>query len=270
MKRLGRIWTVIVYLFLYAPMFILFIGSFNDGKDLSEFEGFTLGNYADLFRNSHLVGLLGNSVLLALCSAVLATLLGTLAALGIKAMRGRLRRLVMSLTNIPLVNPEIVTGVSLALLFVFIGRRMLSTENVFGFATLLIAHVTFCLPYVILSVMPKLHQLDPSLMDAAQDLGCTPLKGFFKVVLPELTPGIVSGAIRLRHLLLRLRAALRHPARGDLHLHAQAGPALALRDVHTHVLPYPHRHGRHEHHPGPRREEAEKTHKKRMNRKGKK
>lgn len=195
MKRLGRIWTVIVYLFLYAPMFILFIGSFNDGKDLSEFEGFTLGNYADLFRNSHLVGLLGNSVLLALCSAVLATLLGTLAALGIKAMRGRLRRLVMSLTNIPLVNPEIVTGVSLALLFVFIGRRMLSTENVFGFATLLIAHVTFCLPYVILSVMPKLHQLDPSLMDAAQDLGCTPLKGFFKVVLPELTPGIVSGAI---------------------------------------------------------------------------
>src|SRR5699024_8198245 len=143
MKRLGRIWTVIVYLFLYAPMFILFIGSFNDGKDLSEFEGFTLGNYADLFSNSHLVGLLGNSVLLALCSAVLATLLGTLAALGIKAMRGRLRRLVMSLTNIPLVNPEIVTGVSLALLFVFIGRRMLSTENVFGFATLLIAHVTF-------------------------------------------------------------------------------------------------------------------------------
>ena len=168
MQRLGRIWTVIVYLFLYAPMFILFIGSFNDGKDLSEFEGFTLGNYADLFRNSHLVGLLGNSVLLALCSAVLATLLGTLAALGIKAMRGRLRRLVMSLTNIPLVNPEIVTGVSLALLFVFIGRRMLSTENVFGFATLLIAHVTFCLPYVILSVMPKLHQLDPSLMDAAR------------------------------------------------------------------------------------------------------
>ena len=203
MKRLGRIWTVIVYLFLYAPMFILFIGSFNDGKDLSEFEGFTLGNYADLFRNSHLVGLLGNSVLLALCSAVLATLLGTLAALGIKAMRGRLRRLVMSLTNIPLVNPEIVTGVSLALLFVFIGRRMLSTENVFGFATLLIAHVTFCLPYVILSVMPKLHQLDPSLMDAAQDLGCTPLKGFFKVVLPELTPGIVSGAIMAFTLLNR-------------------------------------------------------------------
>ena len=195
MKRLGRIWTVIVYLFLYAPMFILFIGSFNDGKDLSEFEGFTLGNYADLFRNSHLVGLLGNSVLLALCSAVLATLLGTLAALGIKAMRGRLRRLVMSLTNIPLVNPEIVTGVSLALLFVFIGRRMLSTENVFGFATLLIAHVTFCLPYVILSVMPKLRQLDPNIYEAAQDLGDHGFHAFRSVILPEIMPGVVNGLI---------------------------------------------------------------------------
>ena len=122
-------------------------------------------------------------------------MLGTLAALGIQAMRGKLRRTVMTLTNIPLVNPEIVTGVSLALLFVFIGRKMLNTENILGFTTLLIAHVTFCLPYVILSVMPKLRQLDPSLMDAAQDLGCTPMQGFFKVVFPELLPGIVSGAI---------------------------------------------------------------------------
>lgn len=195
MKRFGRIWTAIVYLFLYAPMVILFIGSFNDGKDLSEFEGFTFDNYVDLFRNSHLLGLLLNSLILAVCAAAIATVLGTLAALGIQAMRGRLRRTVMTLTNIPLVNPEIVTGVSLALLFVFIGRKMLHTENILGFTTLLIAHVTFCLPYVILSVMPKLRQLDPSLMDAAQDLGCTPTQGFFKVVLPELLPGIVSGAI---------------------------------------------------------------------------
>ena len=195
MKRLGRIWTVIVYIFLYAPMVILYIGSFNDGKDLSEFEGFTFDNYADLFRNSHLLGLLLNSLILAVCAAALATVLGTLAALGIQAMRGKLRRTVMTLTNIPLVNPEIVTGVSLALLFVFIGRKMLNTENILGFTTLLIAHVTFCLPYVILSVMPKLRQLDPSLMDAAQDLGCTPMQGFFKVVFPELLPGIVSGAI---------------------------------------------------------------------------
>ena len=195
MRRLGKIWTFIVYLFLYAPMIVLFVGSFNSGKDLSEFEGFTLANYADLFRDSHSLGLLLNSVILGLASAALATLLGTVAALGIHSLRGRIRSLVMTLTNIPLVNPEIVTGISLSLLFVFIGRYMLGTENILGFGTLLIAHVTFNLPYVILSVMPKLRQMDPSLMDAAQDLGCTPLKGFFKVLLPQLLPGIISGAI---------------------------------------------------------------------------
>lgn len=195
MRRLGKIWTFIVYLFLYAPMIVLFVGSFNNGKDLSEFEGFTLANYADLFRDSHSLGLLFNSVILGLASAALATLLGTVAALGIHSLRGRIRSLVMTLTNIPLVNPEIVTGISLSLLFVFIGRYMLGTENILGFGTLLIAHVTFNLPYVILSVMPKLRQTDPSLMDAAQDLGCTPLKGFFKVLLPQLLPGIISGAI---------------------------------------------------------------------------
>ena len=195
MRRLGKIWTFIVYLFLYAPMIVLFVGSFNNGKDLSEFEGFTLANYADLFRDSHSLGLLLNSVILGLASAALATLLGTVAALGIHSLRGRIRSLVMTLTNIPRVNPEIVTGISLSLLFVFIGRYMLGTENILGFGTLLIAHVTFNLPYVILSVMPKLRQMDPSLMDAAQDLGCTPLKGFFKVLLPQLLPGIISGAI---------------------------------------------------------------------------
>ena len=195
MKRLGKIWTFIVYLFLYAPMIVLFVGSFNDGKDLSEFEGFTFDNYIDFFRDSDLMGLLLNSIILAVSSALLATILGTLASLGIQAMRGRIRSLVMSLTNIPLVNPEIVTGVSLSLLFVFVGRNMLGTENVLGFGTLLIAHMTFNLPYVILSVMPKLRQMDSSLMDAAQDLGCTPAQGFFKVVLPELWPGIISGAI---------------------------------------------------------------------------
>lgn len=195
MKRLGKVWTFLVYLFLYAPMIVLFVGSFNDGKDLSEFEGFTLSNYLDLFTDSGALGLLLNSVILGLASAALATLLGTVAAVGIHAMRGRIRRLVMTLTNIPLVNPEIVTGISLALLFVFIGRGILGTDNVLGFGTLLIAHVTFNLPYVILSVMPKLRQTDPSLMDAAQDLGCTPLQGFFKVLLPQLLPGIISGAI---------------------------------------------------------------------------
>ena len=195
MKRLGKVWTAIVLLFLYAPMIVLFVGSFNDGRDLSEFEGFTFDNYLDFFADSDSLRLLANSLILAVTSAAIATALGTLATLGIHAMRGRMRRAVMSLTNIPLVNPEIVSGISLALLFVLVGRVMLSKEDILGFATLLIAHVTFCLPYVILSVMPKLRQLDPSLMDAAQDLGCTPAQGFFKVVLPELLPGIISGAI---------------------------------------------------------------------------
>lgn len=195
MKRLGRVWTALILLFLYLPMIVLFVGSFNDGKDLSEFEGFTLDNYVNLFRDSDALALLGNSVILAVSSSLLATLLGTMAAVGIFSMRGRMRRAVMTLTNIPLVNPEIVTGVSLSLLFVFVGRFMLHTENILGFATLLIAHTTFNLPYVILSVMPKLQQMDSSLMDAAQDLGCTPAQGFFKVVLPELWPGIISGAI---------------------------------------------------------------------------
>lgn len=195
MKRLGKVWTVIVYLFLYMPMIVLFIGSFNDGKDLSEFEGFTLSNYVTLFRDTDSLALLLNSVILAVSSALLATLIGTFAAVGIHAMRGRIRSLVMTVTNIPLVNPEIVTGVSLSLLFVFVGRGLMHTENVLGFTTLLIAHVTFNLPYVILSVMPKLRQMDGQLMDAAQDLGCTPVQGFFKVVLPELWPGIISGAI---------------------------------------------------------------------------
>ena len=195
MRRLGRVWTAIVLIFLYAPMIVLFVGSFNDGRDLSDFEGFTFDNYLDFFADSDSLRLLANSLILALSAAAIATVLGTLATLGIHAMRGRLRRTVMTLTNIPLVNPEIVTGISLSLLFVFVGRSMLGTENVLGFGTLLIAHVTFCLPYVILSVMPKLRQTDASLLDAALDLGCTPLKGYFTVLLPQLTPGIIAGAI---------------------------------------------------------------------------
>ena len=195
MRRAGKIWTALVLLFLYLPMIVLFVGSFNDGRDLSEFEGFTFDNYLDFFADSGSLRLLANSFILAISSSLLATALGTMAAVGIHAMRGKMRRAVMTLTNIPLVNPEIVTGVSLSLLFVFIGRNMLGTENILGFGTLLIAHVTFNLPYVILSVMPKLRQTDPSLMDAAQDLGCTPVQGFFKVMLPELWPGIIAGAI---------------------------------------------------------------------------
>lgn len=194
MKRLGRIYTFIVFLFLYIPMIVLIVASFSTGKDLASFEGFTFSRYAELFRDTGLIGLLGNSILVAVLSSLCATVLGTAAALGIHSMGARMRRLVMSVTNIPLTNPEIVTGISLSLLFVFIGTLM-KVDDVLGFGTLLIAHITFNLPYVILSVMPKLRQMDPSLRDAALDLGCTPIQAFFKVIMYEILPGVISGAM---------------------------------------------------------------------------
>ena len=157
-------------------------------------EGLHLSQYGELFRDRSLLRLLGNSVLVAILSSLIATILGTMAALGIHAMRGRMRRIVLGVTNIPLTNPEIVTGVALALLFAFAGT-MLKINSILGFWTLLIAHVTFNLPYVILSVMPKLVQMDPDLAEAAQDLGCTPFQAFTKVVIHEILPGIVSGAL---------------------------------------------------------------------------
>ena len=195
MKRAGRIYTALIFLFLYIPMIVLFVASFNTGKDISDFEGFTFARYGELFRDATLLPLLGNSLLLALISSLIATVLGTAAAVGIHGMRGRIRRIVMTVTNIPMVSPEIVTGISLSLLFVFMGRFMLGRENVLGFTTLLVAHVTFNLPYIILNVMPKLSQMDPSLNDAALDLGCTPVQAFFKVIIHEIMPGIISGAM---------------------------------------------------------------------------
>ncbi len=194
MKNFNKVFTVIVLLFLYIPMIVLAVGSFNSGMDIAVFKGFTLENYSELFRDSVLLPLLLNSVIVALLSSVFATILGTCAALGIHSMGPRLRKFTMGITNIPLTNPEIVTGVSLALLFAFIGT-VLKINNILGFTTLLIAHITFNLPYVILSVMPKLRQMDPNLREAALDLGCTPWQAFYKVVIHEITPGIVSGAL---------------------------------------------------------------------------
>ncbi len=194
MKRFNRVFTILVLLFLYIPMIVLAVGSFNSGTSLSVFKGFTLNQYAELFRDGTLLPLLGNSLLIAVISAACATILGTTAAFGIRASRPRMRRLIMSMTNIPMTNPEIVTGVSLALLFAFLGGLM-KNNNVLGFGTLLIAHITFNLPYVILSVMPKLSQMDPNLTEAALDLGCTPVQAFLKVTLHEILPGIISGAM---------------------------------------------------------------------------
>ena len=195
MKKVNRIITILIFVFLYAPMAVLVVGSFNTGKDLTQFEGFTLMQYVEVFRDRSLLTLLGNSLLISILASGIATAFGTVAAVGIHSLKPRLRRTVMSLTNIPMTNPDIVTGISLSLLFVFVGSKMLGQRNSLTFWTLLIAHITFSLPYVILNVMPKLQQMDRSLTDAAMDLGCTPIQSFFKVTIHEIMPGIVSGAI---------------------------------------------------------------------------
>ena len=195
MKKTNRFLTILIFIFLYIPMFVLIVASFNTGKDITRFEGFTLARYAELFHDEHLLKLLGNSLLVSIIASLVATVFGTLSAVGINALNPKLRQTAMTLTNIPMTNPDIVTGVSLGLLFVFVGTKMLGQRDSLTFWTLLIAHITFSLPYVILNVMPKLKQMDRSLTDAAMDLGCTPRQAFFKVTLPEIMPGIISGGI---------------------------------------------------------------------------
>ena len=195
MKKAIKVITVLIFIFLYIPMVVLIVGSFNEGKSLARFDGFTFEQYAELFRDADLLGLLLNSLIIAVLSSSIATIFGTIAAVGIQGLGPKLRKTVMTLTDIPMTNPDIVTGISLSLLFIFVGTNMLGQRNSLTFWTLLIAHITFNLPYVILNVMPKLSQMDRSLTDAAMDLGCTPLQSFFKVTLHEIMPGIVAGFI---------------------------------------------------------------------------
>ena len=195
MRKTNRFLTILMFIFLYLPMAVLVVASFNTGKNITQFEGFTLQQYVRLFQDDKLLGLLGNSLLIAVLSSLIATVFGTLSAVGINNLSPKMRNFVMGLTNIPMTNPDIVTGVSLSLLFVFVGSNLLGHKESLNFWTLLIAHVTFSLPYVILNVMPKLRQMDSSLTDAAMDLGCTPAQAFFKVTLPEIMPGILAGGI---------------------------------------------------------------------------
>ena len=195
MKKTNRILTILIFIFLYIPMAVLIVASFNTGKDVTQFEGFTFQRYAELLRDEDLLHLLGNSLLVSILASSIATVFGTVAAVGINRLKPRMRKVAMTLTNIPMTNPDIVTGVSLSLLFVFVGSKLLGQRNSLTFWTLLIAHITFNLPYVILNVMPTLHQMDSSLVDAAMDLGCTPLQAFFKVTIHEIMPGILSGGI---------------------------------------------------------------------------
>ena len=195
MKHANRALTILIFVFLYIPMAVLIVASFNTGKDITHFDGFTFNQYLELFKDDNLLNLLANSLIISSMSTVIATVFGTVAAVGINSLKPRLRKVAMSLTNIPMTNPDIVTGISLSLLFVFVGSKMLGQRDSLTFWTLLIAHITFNLPYVVLNVMPKLHQMDSSLVNAAMDLGCTPLQSFFKVTIHEIMPGIITGAI---------------------------------------------------------------------------
>ena len=190
---LSKFYLALVFIFLYAPMGVMMVFSFNGTESTYIFEGFSLQWYEKLFHDKVTMDALKNTVVLAVISATIATVLGTLAAVGINSMRNKhIKSSVMTVTNIPMMNPEIVTGISMMLLFVFMGSIFGKTGTL-GFATLIKAHTTFELPYVILNVLPKLRQTDPHHSEAAQDLGCTPFQAFFKVVLPAIMPGIISG-----------------------------------------------------------------------------
>lgn len=195
MKTISKIYTALIFLFLYAPIFVLIVFSFNDTETSSRtvFSGFTLRWYERLFQDRYILEALLNTLIIAVVAALVSTILGTMAAVGINSMKRLPRKLMMNITNFPMVNPEIVTGVSMMLLFVAAAKAMGGRD--LGMVSLIIAHVTFCLPYVILSVLPKLRQMNPNLYEAAQDLGCPPIRAFFKVVLPEIMPGIVTGMI---------------------------------------------------------------------------
>lgn len=190
MKRLSKIYMAAVLLFLYLPIFVLIIYSFNTTKSRTVFSGFTFDWYIRLFQNELILTSLRNTLVISLCAAIVSTVLGTAAAIGINSMKKFSKTVLMQINNIPIINPEIVIGVSLMLLFVFFAGKL---NFSFGFGTLLIAHITFDTPYVVLNVMPKFRQMNPNLYEAAQDLGCNSFMAFFKVVLPEIMPGIVSG-----------------------------------------------------------------------------
>ncbi len=195
MKKFSKLYTALILIFLFAPIAVMILFSFNSGHGFAEFKGFDLKWYRELLKNSEILNALKNSLILAITSSVIATIVGTLAAFGIHHMRKKqLKSAIMTATNIPMMNPEIITGISLMFLFVFVGT-LLGLSTKLGFVTMLIAHVTFCLPYVILNVLPKFKQMDKSLPEAACDLGCTPLQSFFKVQLPCILPGIFTGMI---------------------------------------------------------------------------
>ena len=185
-KTFKGIYLFLIMLFLYLPIFTLMVLSFNGGKTMNAWVGFSLEWYEEMFANRQIMEALGNTVSIAFWAASASTVIGVLACMGISAMKEKPRTLLMGLNNIPLLNADIVTGISLMLSFLMFGISL-------NYGTVLMAHITFCIPYVILSVMPKFRQLENHTYEAALDLGAPPAYAFFKVVLPDIMPGIVSG-----------------------------------------------------------------------------
>lgn len=188
-KGLKRLYTVLIFLFLYAPIIILIVYSFNESKSRGVFSGFTLKWYEELFRNREVMKALSNTMVIAVLTTIAATVLGTFAAIGIHfSKKGPFKQMVMNLNYLPILNPDVVIAVSLIALYRFMGLD-------FGLATILLSHITFCTPYVVLAVLPKLKQMNIHLAEAAMDLGAKPMYALRKVVIPEIMPGIVTGAL---------------------------------------------------------------------------
>lgn len=185
-KVLKGIYLALIILFLYLPIFTLMVLSFNEGKTMNAWTGFSFMWYREMFSNRTIMEALGNTLTIAFWAAAAATVVGVMACIGLNAMKEKHRSFFMGLNNIPLLNADIVTGISLMLSFLLFGISL-------NYGTVLFAHITFCIPYVILSVMPKFRQLENHTFEAALDLGASPAYAFFKVVLPDIMPGIISG-----------------------------------------------------------------------------
>ena len=189
---ISKVLNVLVFAFLYLPIAVLIVFSFNDSKSRTVWSGFSLHWYEELFQDEEILSAFSTTLTVSVLAALIATVLGTAAAIGFHSMRRKPRHLLMTINNIPMTNADIITGVSLMLLFVFTGNLLGFS---LGFGTLLVAHITFNIPYVVLAVLPKLRQLNPNLGEAAMDLGATPWQAFWKVLMPELRPGILNGML---------------------------------------------------------------------------
>ena len=185
-KFLKGLYIAIILLFLYLPIGVLMVLSFNESKSMSIWTGFSTRWYEEMFSNEMILDAVWNTFTIAICAAAVSTVIGVLACLGISRMRSRSQKVIMAFNNIPLLNADIVTGISLMMTFLVFGISL-------SWGTVLLSHITFCIPYVILSVMPKIKQLSPNMYEAALDLGATPAYAFRKVILPDLMPGITSG-----------------------------------------------------------------------------